>query len=214
VPVGVATAAGVASPLVAAGSGELAVLAGLALVPLGLAWAFARLRRARRELQDAVPLDLAAAAVVDAYAELGELSAEAAASLAIEPRASGYLRVWLRDADADESARFAAALNDVVDPSGFPRYLVSRFVPGERSTLAALGRTLAFRPPFERRWLAVPADLGRRKERAGAFARACRRWLGPGELRFTQRTEEGKEALAAAGAQAADFEARRRRVWL
>ena len=48
-------------------------------------------------------LDLAALALRDAYVELGELSRAAAASLAIEPRASGYLRVWLaRGARGDE----------------------------------------------------------------------------------------------------------------
>jgi hypothetical protein len=60
----------------------------------------------------------------------------------------------------------------------------------------------------------VPADLGRHKERAQVFARAWQRWLGPSELVFTQRTEAGKDALAAAGAQAPDYEARTRRVWL
>jgi hypothetical protein len=62
--------------------------------------------------------------------------------------------------------------------------------------------------------MAVPADLGRRKDRAEAFARAAVRWLGPGKLLFTQRTATGKAALAARGADAADYDARARRVWL
>jgi hypothetical protein len=60
----------------------------------------------------------------------------------------------------------------------------------------------------------VPSDLGRRKDRAEAFARAWRRWLGPTELVFAQRTDEGRDARAAAGAQAADYEATTRRIWL
>jgi hypothetical protein len=73
---------------------------------------------------------------------------------------------------------------------------------------------MTFREPFERRWSEVPSDLGRRKARAEVFARAWRRWLGPSELVFTQRTAEGKEARAAAGAQSADYQAVRRRIWL
>jgi len=45
------------------------------------------------------------------------------------------------------------------------------------------------------------------------FASAWQRWLGPTELRFTQRTADGKEALAAANAQAAEYETSTRRVW-
>jgi hypothetical protein len=69
-----AVGAAVFSPLIAP-AGLLAALgAGV--------WARARLRRTRALLTDAAPLDRAAHAVCDAYAELGELSGEAAASLA------------------------------------------------------------------------------------------------------------------------------------
>jgi superfamily II DNA or RNA helicase len=189
-------------------------LAGLAAVSAALGWAYARLARAGREIQDAVPLDLVAYAIRDAYHELGELSDDAAGSLAIEPRASGYLRVWLKRGTPAEGAVVTAALHEVVDPDGFPRYLVSRLVPHSRRPVGALWRTLTFRPPFGVRWSPLPADLGRRKNRAEVYARCWRRWVGPSELRFTQRSDEGKEALAAAGAQAADYEARTRRVWL
>jgi hypothetical protein len=202
------------SPVVALAAAEPLAWLGLGLVPLALTWAWTRLARTRRELQESLPLDLAAHAVCDAYLELGELSEAAAASLAIEPRSSGYLRVWLRDADAGESARFSAALNELVEPTGTPRYLVSRLVPSHRSPLNDLFRAATLREPFERRWVEVPSELGRRKERAEVFARAWRRWLGPTELVFTQRSEKGKAARAAAGAQAADYEALRRRIWV
>jgi hypothetical protein len=161
-----------------------------------------------------LPLDLVAYAVRDAYQELGELSETAGASLAIEPRSSGYLRVWLKEASTEESTRFTVALNEVIEPTGAPRYLVSRLVPSLRSSLAALFRAATFREPFERRWVEVPSDLGRRKDRAQTFARAWRRWLGPSQLIFTQRSKQGKAARAAAGAQSADYRALRRRVWL
>jgi hypothetical protein len=91
---------------------------------------------------------------------------------------------------------------------------VSRLVPSLRSPLNALFRAATFREPFEQRWVEVPADLGRRKERAEVFAQAWRKWLGPSELVFTQRSEKGRAARAAAGAQSPDFRALRRRIWL
>lgn len=73
---------------------------------------------------------------------------------------------------------------------------------------------LTRRPPFRRRWVAVPEDLGRAKKRAEAYQRAWQRWLGPAELQFTQRTPEGKAAAATAGAQAADYQTAARRIWV
>ena len=173
-----------------------------------------RMARLRRELSNTVSLAAAAHVVRDAYLSLGELSDRAAASLAIEPRASGYLRVWLREADPAESALFIRALGAVVDPEGPSRYLVSRMVPGDTSSLRAFSRTLVRRAPFERLWTPVPEDLARHKTRAEAFARAWRLWMGPGELVFTQRHEDGRTALAEASAQRSDHEASVRRVWV
>jgi hypothetical protein len=102
----------------------------------------------------------------------------------------------------------------VVEPTGAPRYLVSRLVPGLRSPLQALLRAVTFRAPFESRWVEVPADLARRKDRAEAFAAAWQRWLGPSSLVFTQRSDEGRAARAVAGAQASDYDAATRGVWL
>jgi hypothetical protein len=214
VPLGVASAAGDASPIAAAYAHEPIALVALVTLPVALGWAAGRLGRTQRDLGDVLPLDLVAHAICDAYRELGELTNEAAASLAIEPRASGFLRCFLRSATPEESERFVHALDSILSPVEFPRYLVSRLVASApRSRLALLGRTLTRRPPFERRWVAVPDDFGRRKERAELFTSAWRRWLGPTELRFTQRSTEGKEALAAANAQAVDYETSTRRVW-
>jgi superfamily II DNA or RNA helicase len=214
VPLGLAAAVAAVTPIAASATGDLAALAALGLVPLAVGWAWSRLARTRRELQAALPLDLVAYAVRDAYRELGELSRQAAASLAIEPRSSGYLRVWLKQANAEESSLFSAAVNEIIEPTGAPRYLVSRLVRSRRSSFEALVRAATFRSPFERRWAEVPSDLGRRKERAEVFARAWRRWVGPAELVFTQRSEKGRSARAAASAQAAGYRALRRRIWL
>lgn len=76
-----------------------------------------------------------------------------------------------------------------------------------------LGRALTRKPPFPRRRVAVPADLGRTKERAQACHVAWTRWLGPSELQFTQRSQAGREAAAEAGAEQADYSTSRRQVW-
>jgi superfamily II DNA or RNA helicase len=213
-PLALAGAAGVAAPAAALLGGEPLLLGLAAVAPAALGWALHRLGRTERALADVPPLDLAGHAVADAYLELGELSKRAAASLAVEPRASGYLRCHLRDADPEESARFTAALADALGPAEAHRYLISRLVPGRRRGAARrLARLLSGRRPFEVRWTPVPADLGRSRVRAEVFARAWRRWLGPGELRFTQRSDEGRQALAEAVAQAVAYESSVRRIW-
>jgi hypothetical protein len=91
---------------------------------------------------------------------------------------------------------------------------VSRLLPGSGGPARPLLRLLGRRPPFPLRWEAVPGDLGRRKDRAEAFARSWRRWLGPSELLFTHRSEGGRDALAEAGARPADYETSTRRIWV
>jgi hypothetical protein len=113
-----------------------------------------------------------------------------------------------------ETARFTLALDELLSPPAAPRYLVSRLLPGPAGPGRPLLRLLAGRRPFPLRWEAVPSDLGWRKDRAEAFARAWRRWLGPSELLFTHRSEAGREAIALAGSQPVDYETSARRVWV
>jgi hypothetical protein len=162
-----------------------------------------------------LPLDRAARAVADAYRELGELSDAAAASVAIEPRASGWLRVTLPAATPEESAKVAGALSELVGVADAPRYLVSRPLaePGTGAG-ALLGRVLVRRQPFAERLHPVPSDLGRRKDRAEAFARAWARWVGPGRLVFAQRSDEGRRARADAAAEDGGWETVVREVWV
>ena len=133
----------------------------------------------------------------------------------IEPRASGYLRVALTRATPEESERFATALDELVSVADAPRYLVGRPLPDPSAGAAALlGRVLLRRPPFPLRHHPVPADLGRRKERAEAFARAWAHHLGPARLVFTQRTDEGRQARAAAAADDGGYETVVRDIWV
>jgi superfamily II DNA or RNA helicase len=191
--------AGVAGVLVAGP----AALAGVALIPAAAAWALVRRRRAAALLPAALPLGRAARALADAYQALGELRPEAAASLELEPRASGYLRCALPAADPAESARFAAALEELLGEPVAPRYVISRLVARDGPW-----------PRLTPVWHGAPADLGRARARAEAFALAWQEWLGPSELRFTQRTDAGREARALAAAEGGGWDVRRRTVWV
>jgi superfamily II DNA or RNA helicase len=214
-PLSAGGAGAVAATAVALATGMPALLAGVALAPAGAAWAAARLARARSRLPLELPLEAAAGAVVDAYRELAEMSDAAAASLAIEPRTSGYLRCVLTEATPEESERFAAAVEELAGVSDNPRYLVGRPMaePGVGAT-QLLGRVLARRPPFPERLHPVPHDLARRKERAEAFHRAWRKRMGPGRLVFTQRSDEGREARAVAAGEDGGYDTLVRDIWV
>jgi hypothetical protein len=102
-----------------------------------------------------------------------------------------------------------------VTVSDAPRYLVTRPLPDpDAGAGALLGRVLTRRPPFPVRHHPVPDDLGRRKERAEAFARAWSKQVGPTELVFTQRTDEGRRARAEAAAHDGGYETVLRDIWV
>jgi hypothetical protein len=198
-----------------AGGALAAPVAAAALLPAaGLAAAAAaRTRRALEQYPAAAPLDRIARAACEAYVALGELRAEAAASLRFEPRASGYLRVLLDEATPEEAERVTGALDALLGPIERPRYLVSRLIAPPSAGPLQLLRIAAGWDGLVVAWHAVPDDLGRRKQRAEAFAGAWRRWLGPAELRFTQRDGPGRAALSEAVAQEWSYDTQRRVVW-
>lgn len=191
-----------------------AALAGLALTPLALGWAAVRLRRSAELAPPLPPLDAVARAVVEAYEALGEFSPEVAASLVVEPRASGYLRCRLRAGTAPQAALLSTAIEQLLGVVETPRYAVSRpmRVPG-RGPLRMLGEVLRRRDPLDVRWHAVPADLARRRDRAQAFHAAWVRAVGRSELRFVQRSDEARQLGALVAAGAADYEVSARQVW-
>ncbi|MBO0825140.1 MAG: DEAD/DEAH box helicase family protein, partial [Actinobacteria bacterium] len=99
--------AGTAASLLAlAATSHAAALGGLALLPVSACWAALRLAWTRSRLANALPLDLVAQTICECYVRLGEMTAEAAASLAIEPRSAGYLRCFLASATPAESETF------------------------------------------------------------------------------------------------------------
>jgi hypothetical protein len=205
VPLGVGLGGGVAFA-VAGILAAPALFAGVVLAPLGLGVAAFRLGRAKRRLPAVIPLDAAGRAVADAYKELGELTPEAAGSLALDARASGFRRCELTAATAEESRRFASALEELLGDAESSRCLIGRPLADPAvGSAALLGRVLARRPPFDERLHPVPHDLARDDERAEAFARAWRRHLGPGRL---IATEDG------AAAEAGGYETLLRDVWV
>jgi hypothetical protein len=174
----------------AAATGVLALLAGLVLAPAGLAWAAARLRRAARRLPEQLGLEPAAHAVADAYAELGELDDPA---IATAPRESGYVRCRLPHATPGESERFTSALGELL--SGGPSSLqVTRPLPSPDGALTLLGRVLLRRAPFPVAHHPIPSDLARTPERAEAFTRCWRRYVGPTMMVAGQAVEAGYES--------------------
>ena len=118
-------------------------------------WLRMRTRRAR--FPAVLPLNRVARAVVDAYVALGEISAGAAASLAWQPRAGGYVRCLLPAGSPEENARFAAALAEAVEPAVTQRYVIARPL-GDR--------------PYGRAWHPVPS---RPRPQPGARRRVRRR---------------------------------------
>ena len=207
---GLTAAGGLAAGVGAFAGAPVLVATGAIMSPLTLAWAGVRSARARARLPQVAPLDLAAHAVCEAMVDVGDLSTAAAASLSIEPRPSGYLRCRLRTADREESARFAAAMDELLGEVAAPRYLVSRLAARRVAPLSPQRLT---RGGYLEHWHAVPAELGRRKERAEAFARAWQRWLGPSRLVFTHRSDQGRDTLAKAAAQSERWEVNRRQTW-
>jgi superfamily II DNA or RNA helicase len=149
----------------------------------------------RRRFPVVLPLQRVARAVADAYVALGELPAAAAASLAWQQRAGGYVRCLLPEGSPEDNARFASALAEAVEPAVAQRYVIAR----------PLGAV-----PYERAWHPVPSDLARNRERADAYAAAFGRWLGPGELRYTVTDATALAPATAAG----DWETQTRQLWL
>ncbi len=174
-----------------------------------------RLAAAARAYPTVLPLDQVAAAIVDAYAALGEISPSAAASLVLTPRAGGTFRVALPAGDYPENARLATALEQAISPASSPRYVVSRpSWPAGITAGAARWRALTLRRVLETSWHAVPADLATHKERASAYHQAWAARLGRGELLFCGREgAAGRDAAAAASAADEQWVTSPRTLW-
>lgn len=162
-----------------------------------------------------LPLDRVARVIADAYAALGEITPQAAASLTLVARPGGALRCLLADGGRHENQLFASALEDVVGGGAVPRYVISRLA-WPVSTIAGVRlrwRALLGRWKLELSWHPVPSDLASQRHRADVFHESWSNWLGYSQLLFAGRTDEGRAARAHATSAAADYHASQRTMW-
>jgi len=110
--------------------------------------------------------------------------------------ADGQLRIQLDAGGREEkdSAVFAEAMAELLEPIARPRYLVPRFVVGRVGALD-LARPLSAYRPEGVVWHPVPRVLGTKAELAQAFAAGWQTWMGGGPAVYTGNPE-GAGALA------------------
>lgn len=96
-----------------------------------------------------------------------------AGKVVAEPGADGAWVVRLDEATAMESQRFAEAVEQILQPVDFPRYLVSRRLGDRRAVM----------------WHAVPDEFGVNKQAAVGFLTAWQQIVSRGELLYTGSPE-------------------------
>jgi len=179
-----------------------ALLAGALTVPAAYAGrAIARRDAGRRlltEARRAPSVAQMASAVADALHAAGLVGA-GADRVEVEVEPDGEYRVHLGGASEPESALFATSLEEVLAPLSSPRYVVPRWVVGERARgwreLARIGAGKQAAADGVV-WHAVPTALGARAESARVFAEAWDHWVGGGPALYTG-SPEGAGVLAA-----------------
>lgn len=165
------SAAAAAAALAAQAPGPLAVA--VALAGAGVGWvvhAAARRIRTRR-----IAADLGADGMLMAF---GRAVAEAMAAgwadrVEVHPEVSGNWAVRLARCPAADSGRFATALEQILAPVDFPRYIVSRRLGSRRAVM----------------WHAVPDAFGVNKQAAAAYLAQWHRFVSRGELLYTGSPE-------------------------
>ena len=129
------------------------------------------------------------------------------ASSSSSTRAASTAAAWTAPT-RPSSWLFTESLEQLLEPLAAPRYVVARYVLapdgrararplGDRSAVrAAVRRAMQRARPSGVEWHPVPTALGVNAARAGAFAAAWDRWVGPTELLYTG-SPEGAGVLAA-----------------
>ena len=169
-----------------------AVVIGLGLVTmLGLQTTVAidRGRVLADDLKRSPSIEQVAHAVADAMhdAELSPVGAEKVQAVLDE---QGEYRCVLGGVDADVSAAFATALDEVVSPMASPRYVLPRWVlTGAVDNVDGLRAALGRLRPDGEVWHSVPTVLATTGTRAQAFARAWDHWVGGGPAIYTGSPE-------------------------
>lgn len=135
-----------------------------------------------------------AAAVADAMGAVGLIDADSSRLTA--ELVGEEVRCAIAGVDAEQSTRYAEALDEALQPIGDPRYVVSRRVVSSVSVPALLRASWTGRLADAETWHPVPSALGRRRGDAEAYHRSWTRWVGDGELLYT-RSPRGTGVLAA-----------------
>ncbi|MEU0316549.1 DEAD/DEAH box helicase family protein [Nocardioides sp. NPDC006273] len=200
---------------IGAGSGAGGVLGGAVggLWAMWAAYAYRDGTRIASQLRRRPTVGAIGAAVADALKQTGQTAA-GAEGLEIAVDSDGSYRLHLAGVPEEESALFAASLEEALAPIAAPRYLVSRPVVGdltapERLRLGVFGRHTA----SGEAWHAVPAALGRRAADANAFRAAWEHWVGGAALLYTGSPEGAGVLAAQRGADPFDVTAVIRRHW-
>lgn len=158
------------------------LLTGVAVVAgAGAGWvaqAAARALRTRR-----IAAALGADGMLLAFGRAVAGAMEAPGEVLVEPDATGTWMVRLGQASAADSRRFATAVEQVLQPVDFPRYVVSRRLPGRRAVM----------------WHAVPDEFGINKQGATAFLVHWQRHVSRGTVLYTGSPEGAGIAQAVRG---------------
>ncbi|BFM23725.1 hypothetical protein [Microbacterium sp. che218] len=164
----------------------VALCGAVAAVPFGRAWV-----RTRRQANDAPEtLRRIAGVVWDALVAAGRVAPVPNRPIVeTEPLEGGRVRARIRMPSAPVSAQrsFGAALEELTAPIRSPRFVLE-IDRGAGSILvrAVLGRAGRDRP---RTFVAVPAEIGRRRDDAVRFAALWRTQVGPAALREVSGVE-------------------------
>ncbi|MEI7059108.1 DEAD/DEAH box helicase family protein [Nocardioides sp. CCNWLW239] len=195
--------------------GGVAALGGLAAAMWALwaAYVYRDGTRIASQLRRRPSVGAVGAAVADALVATGRTSV-GADGLEIAVDTDGSYRLHLAGVPEEESALFAASLEEALSPIAAPRYLVSRPVVGDLDVLERLrlGISGHHRAQAEA-WHAVPAALGRRAADARAFQNAWEHWVGGSGLLYTASPEGAGILAAQRGADPFDLTTVIRRHW-
>ena len=157
-----------------------------------------RYRQALTEMANAPVLPRLAYALADGLAAAG-LAAGGAENVRIYTDPDGDSRFSLVGSSTEASARFAAALDELVSAPAAPRYLIPRYLlTSDRVDRALVRKWLAGKAHAESVvYHAVPELFGNRAQRR-AFTKAWNTWVSAGEP-ISTKTPEGTGMLAAHG---------------
>jgi hypothetical protein len=140
-------------------------------------------------------------AVLEALRDAGLLQPEL--QIHAGDRAGGYVRLFLEQASAADSALFTQSLAEALGPLRRPRYVIPRVADVEQPTFlsrwlpGALGRYFARRIRQVVMVHAVPAALSRSKVEATLFEQRWNQYVSPGQAVYAHRGI-GRELMDAA----------------